>query len=266
MSLSTAARYLKLTWDLKVAGFQSAIEYRMSFIIQMIGILVNDGFWVLLWYFFFSRFQEIQGWTMHDNFLLVATGFFSFGLFMFFFYGVSTLAKIIQQGELDHYLTYPISALWYLSVQKFSVLAVGEMLAGGLILLLIPEMTLEKVGLFLIASILSAWIFFSFILVVQSLAFYVGGFERSADQIFWVTIGFVFYPPVVFSGFLKMITIFVIPAFFIYFMPVDLIRDFQWSNLGILIVVGIIANIASLAFYRRGLRKYESGNLISVKS
>jgi ABC-2 type transport system permease protein len=80
-------------------------------------------------------------------------------------------------------------------------------------------------------SVLSAVVFLSFTVLTQSLAFWFGDFESGATTLFDYILNFSLYPQTIFQGFLKFITIFVMPGFFMANLPVSLITNFSWINL-----------------------------------
>ena len=72
MFLSTAAKYVKLTWHITKTSILSAMEFRGSFITQVVGMIVNDIGFAVLWLIFFTRFPTVKGWTLDDTKLLFA--------------------------------------------------------------------------------------------------------------------------------------------------------------------------------------------------
>jgi ABC-2 type transport system permease protein len=56
-----------------------------------------------------------------------------------------------------------------------------------------------------------------------------------------------------------------IPAAFIGSIPAALLSDFRWERLAILVVVAASFTLASRWVFHRGLRRYESGNLVTVR-
>ena len=64
--------YLSLTWEMVKMNVLSAMEYRVSFIMQIVGMIVNDIGLIALWFIFFEKFPEIRGWTFQDTAALFA--------------------------------------------------------------------------------------------------------------------------------------------------------------------------------------------------
>ena len=54
-------RFLLALWK---ANILSTMEYRAAFITQVVGMMLNDGFYFLFWVIFFGRFEEINSWEI----------------------------------------------------------------------------------------------------------------------------------------------------------------------------------------------------------
>ena len=76
---------------------------------------------------------------------------------------------------------------------------------------------------------------------------------------------FSIYPRPLFAGFLKIVLFTLIPAGFIGYLPVELLRDFEWTGL-LSAVLGAVGYAAlALAVFAVGLRRYESGNRFGAR-
>jgi ABC-2 type transport system permease protein len=78
-------------------------------------------------------------------------------------------------------------------------------------------------------------------------------------------ITFSLYPAEIFPGLVRVLLYTLIPAAFIGTVPVKLLKEFSWGNLALL--AAFAAGLALLAqvVFRLGLRRYESGNLITAR-
>jgi ABC-2 type transport system permease protein len=59
-------KFLLAIWK---ANLLSVMEYRVSFLSQVIGMMVNNGIYFLVWVIFFDRFKEVRGWGMTDMYI-----------------------------------------------------------------------------------------------------------------------------------------------------------------------------------------------------
>ena len=70
----------------------------------------------------------------------------------------------------------------------------------------------------------------------------------------------------IFSGTVRLLLFTIIPAGFISFVPLQLLKQFTWLLLGGM--VGFTALIVTVAvgIFSLGLRRYESGNLLGMQN
>ena len=257
--------YIKLTWYMASLTVLSQMEYRASFFIKIAGIVVNDLGLFLIWIIFFNRFPAINGWGLRSMLLLFALFLISFSLFAIFSAGTLEMAKLITRGELDYFLTLPKQVQWQISVSKSEFVAIGDLVLGVGMLFFAGPWTLSRALVFIVVSVLSAIVMYGFASIVQSLAFYFGNFEETADRWYWTLWGLSLYPQTIFSGPLKVIMLVLVPVFFVSSLPISLINNFSWAGLIFLATATLLFFLVSVWVFNKGLRRYESGNLINLR-
>ncbi len=240
----------------------SAMEYKFNFILQTVGMIVNDIFWIALWWFLFTRFGDINGWVFKDMILLYSILSVSFGLANSFFNGARKLQKTITDGRLDYYLVLPKNILFHASL-KTSYGAVGDLVFG---LILLPfSINLFQLPLYIYFVICATILFIAITIIFNSLAFFIGNSEKirqTADEGFLTFAG---YPLSVYSGSTKFILLTIFPAAFITGIPVETINSFNWTWFALTGVVSVVFLAIAIIVFYLGLRKYESGNLLYSK-
>ena len=128
-----------------------------------------------------------------------------------------------------------------------------------------PESASGSLAAGLVASACSGLVFFASCVVAHSLAFWAGRVQELSRQMTMYTLTFSVYPQTIFSGWLKVLLFTAIPAGFIGYLPVELLRDFRWTwLLGLLGGTGVYVAIA-LGVFALGLKHYESGNRIGAR-
>lgn len=259
-------RELDFIWTYIKANFQMAVEYRVSFISQVVGMFLNDGLWVVFWWLYFTKFPVVKGWAREDVLLLWAVVTLAYGLATGIFGNSNRLASLIAQGQLDYYLSLPKDPLLHILISRMSVNAWGDLLFGPAVFFAFVPLTPSKVVTYFAVSILAAVVLASFAVLVHSLAFFIGNAEHLAGELFMSMIHFSTYPISIFQGTVKVILFTLIPAAFISAIPVRLVRHFDFAVfLGLL---GFALGVAALArwVFAVGLRRYESGNLMILRS
>lgn len=259
--------HTRFLWDYVKANFLVALEYRATFVMQIFGMMLNDAMWVGFWWIYFTRFQVLQGgWRYEDVLGLWAVTGVAFGICVGFFGNALYMAEIISQGRLDYYLTLPKNVLLHVLVSRMDITGWGDLLFGMGVFALFLSPSPERVALFLALSVCGAVVFLAVNIIWQSLAFWLGNAEGLAAQMWQALITFSTYPSPLFRGLVKAVLFTALPAAFLAHIPVELLRELDplWLAGEIAFAVGSLT-LAIFVFYR-GLRRYESGNLMVART
>jgi ABC-2 type transport system permease protein len=243
----------------------AAMEYRASFVTQIVAMIVNDIFWLTFWGLYFQKFPVIHGWHFRDIVMLWAMGAGGYGLAAGIFGNKLNLAGTIARGDLDYYLALPRNVLLHAIVGRTVVSAWGDVIFSIAAFCVFVHPSLGLLALFLMLIVLSAIVITSFDVLMESLAFYTGGAEGLGAQIHNGLISFSTYPASLFDGFVKVVLFTVLPAAFITYVPVSLLRHFRWDDLAALAAYAFGLMGLSWWVFFQGLKRYESGNLIGLR-
>ncbi len=265
MWLSVAVKYIKLSWRIFLANFSSALSFRLSFFLYVLGTVIFFGGQFFIWTIFFNQFPMVGGWTSKDLMLVYSLYLFSLSVLDIFVGGVSDLSKIINAGNLDYYISFPKPILWHVAVSKSDVSSIGSVVLSFLFFLYSSPMDLSKVLLFLFASCFSIVLLFNFLVATQSISFFIGGFDQGASAVRHLLAIVSPYPFSIFPSPFKYILMTVIPSFFVVTLPARLVNNFSVLNLIILVCGCVISSFISHKIFKAGLRRYESGNMVNVR-
>lgn len=144
--------FLVELWKTNLA---SAMEYRVNFVSQVVGMLINDGIYFVFWLLFFDRFKIVRGWGMSDMVLLFAIITTGYGLAFVCFGNAMNLAELIAQGRLDYYLTLPRDVLLHVLASRSILSAWGDLTFGIMAFLFTGRFSLPEIALWLLASLCS---------------------------------------------------------------------------------------------------------------
>jgi len=255
-------RFLLALWK---ANILSAMEYRVPFLTQVLGMMLNNVAYFVFWVIFFDRFESIGGWNLQSMFILFGVVASSVGLGAFLFGNTLFLAEGIANGRLDYYLSLPRPVMLHMIASRSINSGLGDFLYGILSFLLAGDYSLDVIGRYIIGTVFGTMIFVSFLTTVQSLAFWAGNMEMLAGQAVNALISFALYPITLFDGTAKLLLFTLIPAALVGSVPAEFIRSFSWAQLFQIVGVGAIFTGLSIFVFYRGLRRYESGSAIQVQ-
>jgi ABC-2 type transport system permease protein len=263
--LSVAAKYLSLTWEVKKVNFMAQMEYRVSFMMEVFVSMGVYAAMAFLWYLFFTKVPAVDGWTIQDQATVISMAWFGDAIFSLVTCGMDELAGMIARGELDTYLLWPNNVLWQIAISRTENYAFGSIVVSLINFSLFGGATPKTFVLFILIGLLASMIMFNFVLITQSLGFWIGNFEAGADKIISVLYTLQNYPARIFSGILRMIMVWIIPAYFTATLPSQLVHEFNWWQLSWLIVYWAITLAIGVVLFYRGLQKYESGSIIQAR-
>jgi ABC-2 type transport system permease protein len=265
MWLSVAVKYAKLTWRIFLANLSSAMSFRLSFFLHIVGVVIFFGGQFFIWMIFFKQFPMVGGWTSKDVILVFSLYLFSVSMLDVFAGGVMDLAKIINAGSLDYYLAFPKPVLWHLAVSKSDVISLGSIVLSFVFFLSQGSISILRILLFLVASCLSITLTFNFLVVTQSIAFFISGFDQGASAVRRLLAIVSPYPFSIFPSPFKYFLMTLIPTFFIVTLPAKLVDNFSVKIFVILVCVCIVSSFIAHIIFKAGLRRYESGNMVNVR-
>ena len=255
-------KFLTAVWK---ANLQSALEYRTAFIAQILGMMLNNGFYFVFWIIFFDQFGEVRGWVLNDMFLVFGITATSFGLTAFFFGNAFALSEVIAGGRLDYYLSMPRPVLLHAVTSRAIPSGIGDVTYGILSFLFSGYFSLAGLGRFAIGVMLATTVFAAFLIIAHSLTFWLGNANALARLLMNAILTFALYPISLFDGPAKFVLFSLIPAALMGSLPASLVRDMTWQNmLGLFFGALLVLGLAVFIFYR-GLRRYESGSAIQVE-
>jgi ABC-2 type transport system permease protein len=258
--------YLRFLGGYLSANLQAAMEYRAGFWSQVASMALNDGLWMGFWFLFFQRYPVVHGWAVTDVIVIWAVPTAGFGLATGVFGRAQRLASVINSGGLDSYLTMPKNVLLHVLVSSTSASGWGDLIFGVVAFTLLIRPTPAVFLLYLALALMVAFIFTAFLVLLGSLAFWLGNSEGLSQQLMGALISFATYPTAIFHGAVKLLLFTVLPAGFISYFPVELLRSFRWPLLGALLAFTV--GIATLAWgvFHLGMRRYESGNRLGAQA
>ena len=181
----------------------------------------------------------------------------AFGLVALLFGNAFNLSEIINQGRLDYYLSLPRPVLLHAVASRTIASGMGDLSYGFLSFAISGQFSWDGLLRFILATILAAVVFASFLILINSLAFWMGMISNLTGLALNAMITFGIYPITLFDNYAKLILFTLIPAALIGAVPAEFIRDFSWQSLAELLAGAIIFLLIAVSVFRLGLKRYE---------
>ncbi len=247
-------------------NLSAGMEYRASFLMQVVGMVLNNASFIVFWWILYGRLQDIKGYAFSDVMFLWALSSVAFGLAAVFLENARYLSRAITTGELDVYLLQPRPVLFNFLSSRMSISGWGDLLFGLVLFALTQQITLPRLGLFAVFSILGAVVLVSMRILYHSLSFFLGNAEEFASTASDLVLNFMLYPGSIFDGPASWVLHTIIPAALVAYIPARLFRSFDAATLLMVTAADALIAAVSVAVFRLGLRVYESGNRMGART
>lgn len=255
-------KFLLAVWK---ANLQSAMEYRVSFLSQIIGMMLNDFMYFAIWIVFFQRFKDVRGWELGDMYVTYGVLASAFGLMSMLFGNAMYLAEVINKGRLDYYLSLPRPVLLHTISSRMISSGMGDFSYGFLSYAISGRFTWDGLVRFVLAVILGAILFTAFFVLLQSVAFWFGMIANFVGLAFNALITFGIYPVTIFDNYARLILFTVIPAALVGAVPAEFIVSRTWQSLAQMVIGAAVFLVLAITLFNVGLKRYESGSAIQTE-
>lgn len=263
--LAQVKSHLKLVAVYFRFNLAAAMEYRGSFLLQVFGMAINNASFVVFWRIVYSQVETIGGYGFREVMFIWALASSSFGFAHILFGNLGRLTEMILQGELDAYLLQPKDVYLNALSSKTIVSAWGDFFYGIILFLLAQGFEPGRFLLFGVFVVFSGLLMGSVFFTAETLTFFLGNASALGRLVQEFLISFTLYPEGIFKGAIHWLIYSLIPAGFIVFLPLRIFTAFSWRWLGWLMVIDLGYIVFGYILFRRGLKRYESGNLIVTK-
>ncbi|HWB79078.1 MAG TPA: ABC-2 family transporter protein, partial [Nannocystaceae bacterium] len=249
-----------MTWfrRLLVTNLASSFALRTAFWLQAGLMALNNLMFFCFWWVLFTRFESIRGWAVGDVALLFGVAATGYGLCAVLLGGAQDLARQIDDGELDALLTTPKSVMLQALASRMRPDGFGDIVSGLALVAVSGAIDLRTIWLVPFAVIAAGTALAASWTLMQSLAFWFGK-TQTTRMLGEMTLTFSVYPPMLFGPTMKIVLFTIIPAGFVSYLPVALLREPSLATFAG--ALGGAALYAALAvwIFGRGLRRYASG-------
>jgi ABC-2 type transport system permease protein len=243
----------------------AGMEYRASFIAQVLGMVLNNASFIVFWLILYGQLGSIRGYGFRDVMFLWALSGAGYGLAGVFLGNASFLSRSITTAELDVYLLQPRPVLGSFLVSRMSISAWGDIAFGVVLFAFTQTLSPGHIALFLLFSLLMAVVLSSIRVFYHSLTFFLGNAEEFANTASDLVLSFTLYPRTIFAGPTTILLHSLIPAALIAYIPIELFTSFDLARLFLLVAADALVALCAWGVFRLGLRAYESGNRVGAR-
>lgn len=240
------------------------IEYKKSFIIQAITMLISNSSFFIIWYFIISKLWNFGGFSFVDYLILFDTVLFNFSFIHIFFWWYGAISRWIINWSLDSYLLMPKNILIKLLTSSMPTSIFWDFINALILPIFIPWFTFILFIKILYFSFIWSLIFLGFMIFVESLSFFIWSSKELSKATFEMLLWPWNYPEKTFeNSFFKYLFITIIPVFYTYYLPYNLSINFELKWFIILHLAAILFLFIWNYTFKKWLKRYESGNLIN---
>ena len=266
--LMAAKNYIRFIKESIKCNLKSILEYKKSFLIQSIFMFINNFFFLIFWIVIFSGNDgEINGLTMNDILYFWSLPVISFGTAYFFFGGIAKLGQYILEGSLDTYFTQPKDILINVMVSGMDFNAFGDLIYGSVVGLFAVNFDLGRYLLLLTLGVGGGIFYICIETLIRLLAIKIGPTDNIQHILInTLMINFASYPEVIYGKFIKGLIYTVIPSAYIAFVPIKFVQTLSLKYLLIWFVAIFFFIEITFVLSKYMLKKYESGNNISMRN
>lgn len=247
-------------------NLQNSAELRSSFLMNIVGMIINNTSFIILWIFFVQSVGIIGGWTTADIIGLNAYTALCYGIVLSLGSGIQKLATYTASGAFDRFMLSPKNLLIRVATAHFRVSALGDIVFGAICLVMygvLIHANMMQILLMAILVIISTVVFLAGVIGIYSVSFYFVDADSVTRGLFELFFTPSLFHGGAFQGAMRFIFTFAIPSLLIGALPVEIVKDISLEKLLLVCVLAIFWLVASIMFFNYSIRKYESSNFMT---
>ncbi|MBS1961179.1 MAG: ABC-2 family transporter protein [Bdellovibrionales bacterium] len=259
-------RYVRLYGHFLAFSFSKGFEFRFDFYMRIIMDLCYYAVAIAFYRVLFLHTPNLGGWNEHQAMVFVSAYLIVDAINMTVFTNnLWFMPQLINRGDLDYYLTRPVSSLFFVSLRDFAANSFVNLLCAlGIFAWAVARLgepvSFARTALFFGLVGCGAFIFFTINAMANLLVFWTHA-PNGFGELVWTLGKFGERPDGIYRGFARKVLLLVLPFGVISSFPARILIDgFEWRIF--LHVVGITALFFGLlvGVWRFGLRSYSSAS------
>jgi len=247
-------------------NIKSSAELRTSFLMNIVGMSINNIAFIILWIFFIKSVGTIGGWTASDIIGLQGFVALSYGLVFSMAMGIRRLPDYVASGSFDRFMLSPKKLLLRVATASFNASAIGDVVFGISCLIIygfLVQTSFFQIIIMLILVFLAALSFFAMAVIVSSVSFFIIDAGSIANSLFELFITPALFHGGAFQGFMRIFFTFLIPSLLIGTLPVEAVKNFSIDKLSLIAILTFVWLFLSFKIFAGAVKKYESSNFMT---
>jgi ABC-2 type transport system permease protein len=247
-------------------NIQSSAELRTSFLMNILGMIVNNTAFILLWVFFVKSVGTIGGWTAADIVGLEAFTALAYGVAFSTFYGIRKVPEYVATGAFDRFLLAPRNLLVRVATSSFSTSAVGDVVYGIICLAIyggLINIGGYQIMLMLVMIVATSLVFLAVVILVYSTGFLFADATYVSNGLFEFFFSPALFHGGAFQGVLRFIFTFIVPSLVVGTLPVEAVKSASLAKIALVVGLSVVWFLLSLLVFNKAVRKYESSNFMT---
>ena len=251
------------------ARIRGDVQYRSSFVLQLLGNFFINLAELASIFILFRHFETLGGWTAGEIAFLVGISSISFGIAHTLASGFSVFSTLVVRGGFDRLLLRPVGTMLQVLAEDIQLRRLGGALQGVVALALAARLTdvdwtLGR-SIYLPVVVLSAALLFMALFALEAtLCFWTTEATEVVNAFTYGGTTLAQYPIHIFDAWLRRLFLFVVPLGFVVYAPALYLLD-KSDPLGLPAATRFVAPLAAIGFavaagaaWGAGVRRYRS--------
>jgi ABC-2 type transport system permease protein len=259
-------RGLRLTWLFFRIGVLNDLQYRANFWLQLLQSAIQLGTGVAVLGLVFSQTPALNGWSQPELLAVMGVHILMGGVIGAVIQpAMERLRRDIREGTFDFVLTKPEDVQVLSSIREIRIWQAVDVIVGLVILGFALGQLRESLGVveaaaFGAALVLGGLMIYSFWLAITTVAFWIVRIDEIAE-LFQGLYQSGRWPVTIYPDWLRASLTFLVPIAFAVTVPAEALTSRLTPETFVLAgAFGIVALLASRAFFRFGLRHYSGAS------
>jgi ABC-2 type transport system permease protein len=243
---------ISIAWRIALLRLRGQMQYRSSFIMQIVGnFIVNFAEVIVLWALF-QVFESMGGWNLAEVVFLHGLSMVMFSLGDTVSNGIQSVPDLIRDGNFDRIMLRPMSAYVQamvneVSLRHFGLLAQGTLLLGIGLARIETQWTVAKVAYLPVAIASGAALFAAIFTIEAIISFWTVNSIEAVNAFTYGGSDLGQYPLHIFQRGMRFLFLWIIPIGFVTYYPALFILD-KPDPLGLPETAKYIAPLPALVF------------------